>query len=627
LALILLPFGVEWVRLQFFGTKVLFLNDDMAIADYNTRLAMHGQMYVGVYDRFGWHHPGPALYYVFAAFYWVFGSSARTLFATSLLIALVSVAASVLVVQRRAGVAAGRACVLAGGLFLIFLAQSVTSPNSLDIMSILTSPWNPDVVIGPTLLFTVLAASAIDDAPSMAGMLVIGSFLVEADIGTAPLVVIASAAVIGTALGRLVYRRSIRPKRDTQAGQLETAAPATGAWRRPVLSVILGAALLGLIWWPPLLQQGGSPYGNLTAIVDFLAHHRNPLTRNGLLTPFDFLAKVPAGSGVARSAGLATVPFAQAVAALTVVIVLLVATALAAPRRPHYLRFLTVVVAVGLLASAIAGNDIVGPTFGYLLEWTLGVAAALLFAVAGTVGVLLSRHWERLAVPGGRTVLTVGSALGCTAVAIILGVQAATYPNLSSVSYSAIGRAASQTIAALRPGDLPTQINLQAKSLSAIDMYAGFVDTLSRRGVDLVIEPIWFNSFGNGWFGLHGRLQTGPSRSVTIVSISSPAGPPSAVRRHTVISVRVVATPRRKLAHRSVPDKALSQLVEAICAPWKVGFGLLSATHSYRSFGRGSMLAMSPKGPTDRDTGGTRGRRAHPLAEVVETSGLVSSLT
>jgi hypothetical protein len=39
------------------------------------------------------------------------------------------------------------------------------------------------------------------------------------------------------------------------------------------------------------------------------------------------------------------------------------------------------------------------------------------------------------------------------------------------------------------------------------------------------------------------------------------------------------------------------------------------------------MLAMSPNGPTDRDTDGTRGRTAHPLAEVVETSGLVSSLT
>lgn len=543
LALILLPFGVEWVRLQFFGTKVLFLTEDISIADYNTRLAMHGQMYIGVYDRYGWHHPGPALSYVFAGFYWVFGSAPRTLFATSLLLALLSVAASVLVVQRRAGAAAGRACALAGGLFLIFLAQSVTSANSLDIMSILTSPWNPDVVIAPTLLFVVLAASAIDDGPSMAGMLVIGSFLVETDIGTAPFVGIVSVAVICTALGRFAYRLWIRSKRGANARQFETAAPAKRAWRRPVLSVILGAALLGLIWWPPLLQQRGSSYGNLTAIVDFFAHHRNPLTRNGLLTTFDYLAKAPGGSGVARSAGLATVPFAHAVTALTVVITVLVATALAAPRRPRYLGFLTVVVAVGLLASAMAGNDIVGPTFGYLLEWTLGVAAALVFAVAGAMGVLLSRYWERLRMPGGRTVLAVGSAVGCTAVAVILGVQAATYPKLSSVSYPAIGRAANQALAALRPGDLPTQINLQANSLTAIDMYAGFVDTLSRRGVDLVIEPIWFNSFGNGWFGPHGRLQTGPSRSVTIVSISSPTGPPLAVRQHTVISVRVVATP------------------------------------------------------------------------------------
>ena len=246
-----------------------------------------------------------------------------------------------------------------------------------------------------------------------------------------------------------------------------------------MLSVILGAALLGLIWWPPLLQQRGSSHGNLTAIVDFYAHHRNPLTRNGLLTTFDYLAKASGGSGVARSAGLATVPFAHAVTALTMVITVLVAIALAAPRRPRYLRFLTVVVAVGLLASAFAGNDIVGPTFGYLLEWTLGVVAALVFAAAGAVGVLLSRYWEGLPVPGGRTVLAIGSVVGCMAVAVILGVQAATYPKLSSVSYSAIGRAANQALVALRPGDLPTQINLHANSLTAIDMYSG----LCRRPV------------------------------------------------------------------------------------------------------------------------------------------------
>jgi hypothetical protein len=543
LALILLPFGLEWVRLQFFGTKVLFLNDDIALADYDTRLAMHGQMYVGVYDRFGWHHPGPALYYLFAAFYWVFGSSARTLFATSLLLALVSVAASVLVVQRRAGVAAGRACAFASGLVLIFLAQSVTSPNSVGIMSILTSPWNPDVVIGPTLLFMVLAASAVDDGPSMAGMLIVGSFIVQADVGTTPLVGIVSAVVVCAALGRLVYRR--RPTRSrlaTTSGPNETEAPTPRAWRRPVLSAIVGVALLGLMWWPPLIQQTSS-YGNLTAIFDFFRHNQHRFTVRGLLTAFDYLAKLPSGSGVARSTWLSSVPLSEAVDALVVVLALLVATAVVAPRLPHFLRLLVAVVTVGLVASAIAGNDVVGVPFGYLLQWTLGVAVALFFAVAGAAGVLVSRHWGRLHLPGGRTALSVASAVGCVAVAVFLSVQAATYPNISSVSYPVIGRAADRAIALLRPSDLPTQVNYQANSLGAIDMYAGVVNALSRRGVDLVIEPVLFNSFGNGWYGPDGRLRPGPSRSVTTITISSPNGPPSVVRAHSVISVRVVAKP------------------------------------------------------------------------------------
>jgi hypothetical protein len=261
------------------------------------------------------------------------------------------------------------------------------------------------------------------------------------------------------------------------------------------------------------------------------------------MTTFDFLAKVPAGSGVARSTWLSSVPLTDAFIALAVVVAVLAATALATPRRPHFLRLLAVVVAVGLVASAVAGNNVVGVPFGYLLEWTLGVAGALLFAAAGAAGVLVSRYWTRLPVPGGRRTLSIGSAAVCTAVAVILGVQAATYPNLSSVSYPVIGRAADRAVAALRPSDLPTQVDYEANSLSALDMYAGVVDALSRRGVDLVIEPVLFNSFGNGGFGPDGRLRTGSSRSVTTVSISSPNGLPSDVRLHSVISVRVAAKP------------------------------------------------------------------------------------
>ncbi len=66
---------------------------------------------------------------------------------------------------------------------------------------------------------------------------------------------------------------------------------------------------------------------------------------------------------------------------------------------------------------------------------------------------------------------------------------------------------------------------------------------MSRRGVDLVIQPIWFNSFGNGWFGLHTRQRTGPSRSTTIIKISSPPGTPVVARAHTTASATVIPNP------------------------------------------------------------------------------------
>jgi len=541
LALILLPFGAEWARLQFFGPKVLYVNGDIAVADYNARLAMHGQLYVGVYDRFGWHHPGPALSYLFAGFYWVFGSSPRTLYATALLLSIACVAASVLLVQWRAGIAAGRMCAVAGGLFLFYLALSSSAPDSLDVMSIVTSPWNPDVVVAPTLLFMVLAASAIDDAPSMAGMLAVGSFIVSADIGTAPLVGLVSAVVVCLALGRLAYRHWIRRSGGAHGrGEEERAVR---PWLRPVLSLVGGVVLLALIWGPPLAQQHNSTDGNLSAIVHFFTNHRNPFTANGLLTTFDYLAKASAGSGGARITFLGWVPHNDAITTLVVICALLVGLAALSPLLPHYLRMLTAVVAVGMVAGAIAGNDIVGITWGYLLEWSLGVAAALGFCVFGALGVLLARYATRVAVPRGRQALGVASLAACAVVAVVMVVQVVNFPKLSSVSEPAVGHATNQAVALLRPSDLPTQVDGDFDSLAATGLYSGVVDALSRRGVDLVIQPIWFNSFGNGWFGLHTRQRTGPSRSTTIIKISSPPGTPVVARAHTTASATVIPNP------------------------------------------------------------------------------------
>jgi len=463
LALILLPFGAEWARLQFFGPKVLYVNGDIAVADYNARLAMHGQLYVGVYDRFGWHHPGPALSYLFAGFYWVFGSSPRTSTPPRSCSPSPAWRPRCCSCSGAPGSPAGRMCAVAGGLFLFYLALSSSAPDSLDVMSIVTSPWNPDVVVAPTLLFMVLAASAIDDAPSMAGMLAVGSFIVSADIGTAPLVGLVSAVVVCLALGRLAYRHWIRRSGGAHGrGEEERAVR---PWLRPS----------SRSWWRRAPRPHLGPAPGPAAQLDrrqperhrpFLHEPPKPVHRNGLLTTFDYLAKASAGSGGARITFLGWVPtttpsrpsWSSARCSWP---------GRLSPLLPHYLRMLTAVVAVGMVAGAIAGNDIVGITWGYLLEWSLGVAAALGFCVFGALGVLLARYATRVAVPRGRQALGVASLAACAVVAVVMVVQVVNFPKLSSVSEPAVGHATNQAVALLRPSDLPTQVDGDFDSLAA----------------------------------------------------------------------------------------------------------------------------------------------------------------
>ena len=39
---------------------------DTALAELYTRHAARGDLLLGPYSRFGWHHPGPLLYYLYA---------------------------------------------------------------------------------------------------------------------------------------------------------------------------------------------------------------------------------------------------------------------------------------------------------------------------------------------------------------------------------------------------------------------------------------------------------------------------------------------------------------------------------------------------------------------------------
>ncbi|HTZ08663.1 MAG TPA: hypothetical protein VMB72_06315, partial [Acidimicrobiales bacterium] len=65
MASVVVPYGIELTRLLVSSGPV-YPTGDLALVDLAVRSATRFQQVLGPYDRFGWHHPGPAYFYLLA---------------------------------------------------------------------------------------------------------------------------------------------------------------------------------------------------------------------------------------------------------------------------------------------------------------------------------------------------------------------------------------------------------------------------------------------------------------------------------------------------------------------------------------------------------------------------------
>ncbi|HUY23647.1 MAG TPA: hypothetical protein VMV22_15045, partial [Acidimicrobiales bacterium] len=126
----------------------------MALTDVRVLDALRFNQLVGPYDRFGWNHPGPALFYLLSAVARVLGSGGRADFVGAALINGLSALGVVWVVRRRAGAWPALWAASCMGLLEIVLS----TPWNPDVGASVASPWDPYVVIFPLVLFGTLAA-------------------------------------------------------------------------------------------------------------------------------------------------------------------------------------------------------------------------------------------------------------------------------------------------------------------------------------------------------------------------------------------------------------------------------------------------------------------------------------
>ena len=335
---------------------------DRAFLELYAAQAADGNLTVGPYSRFGWNHPGPAYFYAVAPSYALSGQHEYGLDATALLINLGALVVLIVVVSRFGDPYLGWSLVAALAIFLF-------RPGPVrNVGEVLTSPWNPHVVILPFFLVIGLcAALAVGRTSVLPAIALVASLVIQTHVGLLP----CTAALVATAAALWMYVR------DPRDASLRAAA-------------LLSAGVLALLWMLPVMDQiiGGR---NASEIVRFLLSGDRP--RPSLSTAFSALAyglsaairpqeNLAVGNVILSAANLG--PFPAVWLVLQLILLAVVGRWAMRQARPFHAALCLLC----LVATAVAGwsaFNVRGVMRDYLVFWMSALGMANLMALGGAV--------------------------------------------------------------------------------------------------------------------------------------------------------------------------------------------------------------------------------------------------
>lgn len=319
---------------------------DGALLELFTLETLRGHWRLGPYSRFGWHHPGPLLFYALAPLYIVSGFKTLAMWGGALAISVGAVASATLLMARRA---MAMTTVLAATALVVFVWR-------LELLAV--NYWNPFVIVLPTGTWLVAcAALSTGSRWILPALVVLGSFLVQTHVSVAPMVAI--TGVVAAAWG---FTRADR------------AAATDRVWRWWALAAI--AALV--VWWAPLVEELSGAPGNLTQLLQFFRDGgQRPDTADAVAAWSHATTGILRGtfsmpSGTVASGDPAWVAMA---AFLQVAALMAVAWRFAREGAPFESR-LSALVALALATGLWSLTRARGPLLDYLAFW-LSIAGAL----------------------------------------------------------------------------------------------------------------------------------------------------------------------------------------------------------------------------------------------------------
>jgi hypothetical protein len=333
---------------------------DLAILEISTRNALRGRQLLGAYSRYGWNHPGPAMFYWFAPFYRLTGSELGSLAVASITMSCICVGLIVRTVQRMAGRAAAWATAAAMPVFIWLVGFDRVQ-----------SPWNPDVLlIAMGALGVVGAAAVLGRRWALPTAAFLACWVSQAHLGAIPLALALCAFFIAFTVWR--QRRELV---------------------RWIVPAVLALAVTGAMWAPVIWENNTRTPGNVTKIREFYEKDDGSEAH-----PWQQSANAVAAAVVGRHWNFADgeplpVEWQVGAAALVGTVSVGAVSGWLRRRRGGPLDFQTVVCTIGLLAVPVAlvsVRNVRGPIYGYILSFAVGLGFLLWTAAAVTIAGFVS---------------------------------------------------------------------------------------------------------------------------------------------------------------------------------------------------------------------------------------------
>jgi hypothetical protein len=429
---------------------------DNALIELNTRDVGHHPVLVGLVSRDGWSHPGPALFYLLAVPYRLMGGWSIALPVGAVAINAAAIAGMALVARRRGGLS----------LMLLTLLGSALLVRALG-PEYLLNPWNPYV---PALAFGLVVfltwAMTCGETWALPVAAGVGSFCIQTHVGYVPLVVpllVWGFAWLAWSMGR--------------AGRLAALARAA----------LVTAAVLSVLWLPPLLDEVLHSPGNLTAIVDWFrdsGHSSHTLVEGYRvvgaqfgLTPEWLTGLDPPNPFSGEPSSLLSIP------APVLLLPLAVAAFVLWRRRGAEARRLVATLGVALVLGVLAVARTLGPVYAYRLRWTWVLAMVAAVVVAWTAWT-----WVVRVAPKAEERWLVPLCIGALAVLAVTNIVSAVRGDPPHQEESVRMRALVPPVVATLPPRDGDVIVLDSSFSSSI-YAAGLVLALERRHYAARVDP------------------------------------------------------------------------------------------------------------------------------------------